>query len=212
MLNNHKIGIPSLKTTDLLSVTVLLVITVLLQPTIALQQEIPLDSDSILFFYPLRALHSDDSVGFWNPYLFCGFPRDANPQSQLLYPPNLIFQFVSTQMGYAMLLIGHLWLGAMLMYMLLRCCGLQWMISLFGATVFLASTFWQCKITNLGLLEGIAWIPGILLCLMASIQHQSYRMASAVSVFLALMMLAGVPHTFVYCQILILIIMAAYGY
>lgn len=212
MLNRHDISIPKLCYQEIIAAFILLAVTVLLQPTIAFQQEIPLDSDSVLFFYPLRALHSDETVGYWNPYLFCGFPRDANPQSQLLYPPNMIFQLVSTQTGYAMLLIGHLWLGSVLMYALLRCCGLKWMVSLFGGTVFLASTFWQCKITNLGLLEGIAWMPGILLCIVAALQYQSYRMAAAASIFLALLMLAGVPHTFVYCQILILILMTTYCY
>lgn len=212
MLNNHKISIPPFQSMDGISALALLLLTVLLQPHIALFREIPLDSDSILFFYPLRALHSQENLGFWNPYLFCGFPRDANPQSQLLYPPNLIFQLVSTQTGFAILLIGHLWIGACLMYLLLRSGGLKWKTALFGAAVFLASTFWQCKITNLGLLEGIAWFPGILICTFCANENRSYRMAAVGSIFLSLLMLAGVPHTFVYCEILLLCITLSYGY
>lgn len=193
------------------AIALLALITLLLHPAIVLNREIPLDSDTLLFFYPLRAMHADPGASFWNPYAFCGFPRDANPQAQLLYPPNLIFQWLSAPTGYAALLAGHLWLGAAFMYRFLRGLSLPPASALAGSVCFMAGTFWRCKITNLGLLEGIAWIPILLFYTRESILRATVRAVLLAGVFLALVILAGVPHTAVYCLILLTFTAAAHA-
>ncbi len=202
--------IPELTQRDAIYLLVLILIVSLFQYSILIQGEIPLDEDSLLFFYPLRALHQDPHVGFWDPYLFCGFPREANPQSQLLYPPNLIFQIFSTPIGFTVLMIGHILVGAVGMGLLLRGLHLSSEAALFGAITFLVSTFWRCKITNLGLLEGISWIPFVLYYFLLGLESGRWTPRMTAALFLAMVILAGVPHTVIYTVIFLSLITASY--
>nr|HQH73282.1 hypothetical protein [bacterium] len=210
-MNGHGCEIPRLGRRDFYHAALLLLAIVGFHHAIALEGQIPLDEDSLLFFYPLRALHADPFVQFWDPYLFCGFPRDANPQSQILYFPNLIFLFLPPAAGYPILLIGHLFLGAGLMYWLLRGLRLTPEASFFGALVFALSTFWRCKITNLGLLEGISWIPGLLFYLLLSLETGSWVARLTAGLLFALVILAGVPHTVIYAFILLILVTLCYS-
>ncbi|MBN2326679.1 MAG: YfhO family protein [Candidatus Omnitrophica bacterium] len=210
MDSNRLCQIPTPKKRDALYLIVLAATVILFHPAIFFARHIPLDEDSLLFFYPLRAMHSDPQAGFWDPYLFCGFPRDANPQSQLLYSPNLLFQFLPTGLGFSLLLIGHLFLGAGLMYYLLRGLRLSCEASFFGALAFLLSTFWRCKITNLGLLEGVSWTPGIFYFFLLSLESGQWTPRMACALFLGMTILAGVPHVVVYTMMMLFLTAAAY--
>lgn len=211
-MNAKGCEIPRLGKRDLYYVLLLLLAVVAFHHAIALEGQIPLDEDSLLFFYPLRALHADPFVQFWDPYLFCGFPRDANPQSQILYFPNLIFLFLPPAAGYPLLLTAHLFLGAVLMYWLLRGLRLASEASFFGALAFALSTFWRCKITNLGLLEGISWIPGLLFYLLLSLETGSWVSRLTAGLFFSLVILAGVPHTVIYTFVLLALVTLSYSF
>lgn len=202
--------IPTPKKRDAVYLLILVLTVAAFHSSIVFSSHVPLDEDSLLFFYPLRALHGDPNIGFWNPYLFCGFPRDANPQSQLLYAPNAIFSILPTSAGYSLLLAGHLFLGAALMYLLLRGLLLSSESSLFGAFAFLVSTFWRCKITNLGLLEGIAWVPGVLYFFLLSLESGRWTPRMASALLLSMTVFAGVPHTVAYTLIFLLLITFTY--
>ncbi len=203
---------PRITRWDAAGLFVILAVVLLLNASIFFFSHIPLDEDSLLFFYPLRSLHSDSDLGFWNPYQFCGFPRDANTQSQILYPPNLITWFCSPARAYSLLLVVHLFLGGGLFYVLLRCFRLTETASLFGALAFSVSTFWRCKITNLGMLEGIAWVPAILLFFLFALEYRHWIYAVVSALFFALMIFAGVPHTVVYTTIFLLILVVFYSF
>lgn len=202
--------IPTLTRRDAAYLIALIVTASLFHFSIVFQGQIPLDEDSLLFFYPLRALHSDPNVGFWNPYLFCGYPRDANPQAQILYFPNLLFLFVSAGYGYCLLVIGHIVLGAALMALLLRGLRLSEEAAWFGAFAFLLSTFWRCKITNLGLLEGISWIPGVLYFYLVTLESNRWTSRAACGLLLSMTILAGVPHTVIYTLVILGLITLCY--
>ncbi|NPU96399.1 MAG: YfhO family protein [Candidatus Omnitrophica bacterium] len=212
MMNPNGCEIPRLGRRDLYYALALLAAVIAFNPSIAFEGQIPLDEDSLLFFYPLRALHSDPSVQFWDPYLFCGFPRDANPQSQILYFPNLLFLLVPPAVGYPALLIGHLFLGGALMYFLLRGLRLSPEAAFFGSLAFTVSTFWRCKITNLGLLEGISWMPGLLFYLLLSLETGSWVSRLTAGLFFSMVILAGVPHTVLYGLILLGIVTWLYSF
>jgi membrane protein YfhO len=204
-------GIPFLTRRDALYAFILIIIAISFHFAIVFEAQISLDEDSMLFFYPLRAMHGDSDIGFWNPYMFCGFPRDANPQAQLLYAPNLIFYFFPTHIGYAILLAGHIMLGALLMAFLLRGLKLSSEAALFGGLTFLLCTFWRCKITNLGLLEGISWLPGVLYFYLLGLETKKWTPYIASALLLAMTILAGVPHTVVYALIFLFFITIGYA-
>lgn len=176
---NRWIDIPVGSKFDAIAIALLALATLILLWPVVFFGELPLDTDTLLFFYPLRALHSDANVGLWNPYLFSGMPRDANPQAQILYPPNFVAALLSPHHAYAFLLASHYLLGGLLLYGLLRALRLAPAAALVGAAVFLLGTFWRCKITNLGLLEGIAWLPGVLLFQWLAIARRSFEIGRA---------------------------------
>ncbi|HQO35390.1 MAG TPA: hypothetical protein PLG59_12055, partial [bacterium] len=195
---------PVLRRPDLLAALLLLCVVMGLHWPIVFQGRLPLDEDTLLFFYPLRAISQDPFVGLWNPYLFCGFPRDGNPQSQLLYPPNVILSFLPTSWAYAVLLIGHLAIGVIGVYFLCRFfhCGV--LASFVGALACAGGSFWWCKTVNLGNMEGNAWIPFLLLAFLHGLERKSWRWGVLAGVFGALIVGAGAPHPVVYSIMLCL--------
>lgn len=195
------VSIPVFQKRDLLYLVLLSILVLCSQPSISFYRSLPLDEDTLLFFYPLRYLHHDPQVGLWDPYLFCGFPRDANPQSQLLYVPNLLFYWFPPEIVFPYFIIGHLFIGGACMILLLRGLKLSPEAAFFGATAFVLSTFWRCKITNLGLLEGICWVPGFIFFYALCLETQKSIPVICASFLFALVILAGVPHTVVYTLI-----------
>ncbi len=156
----------------------------------------PFDEDTLLFNVPLRHLLTDPDVGFWNPYLFCGAPLDANPQVQLFYPPNLLYQFCPLPLAYGLLLWFHLAAGALGIAVLLHVLGVGAHGRRTGAIVFLFSTYWQAKMMNAGMLAGSAWAGFALAGFVLALERPSRRSAGfwLAVLSLALSVLAGVPH------------------
>ena len=198
MANPPICEVPHWRRFDAVSVLLLIALAMLSNASIAFWGHLPLDSDSLLFFYPQVAMQGDASVSFWNPYQFCGFPRDANPQAQLLYWPAWIAMVLPAQVAFPALTVAHYALGGLSMYLLLRGLRLSPLAALFGATTLLLSTFWRCKITNLGILEGAAWAPAFVYFNLLALQRKSYIPLMVASLFLSMTILAGVPHTAAY--------------
>lgn len=205
------LSLPRLNYRDALFVLFLALITVAFHPAIAFRASIPFDEDSLLFFYPLRALHQNSEVGFWDPYLFCGFPREANPQSQIGYPPNLLFEFLPVAVGYGWLLVGHLFWGGLGVYIFLRGFRLSSASSFFGALAFLLSTYWRCKITNLGLLEGASWVPWLVYFYLYALENRKWLLGFLSAIPFSFTVWVGVPHTVIYAGILLLLLTLAYA-
>ncbi|MDP8244942.1 MAG: YfhO family protein [Candidatus Hinthialibacter antarcticus] len=202
MANPPICEVPRWQRFDAVSVLLLIAIAMLCNSSIAFLGQLPLDSDSLLFFYPQVAMQGDADVGLWNPYQFCGFPRDANPQAQLLYWPAWIAMLLPAQTAFPILIIAHYALGGIGMYLLLRGLRLSPLAALFGASAFLLNTYWRCKITNLGILEGAAWAPAFLYFNLLALQRGSYIPLMVASLFLSMTILAGVPHTAAYLLLL----------
>lgn len=168
----------------------------------AILGQLSLDEDTLLFFYPLRAISQDPFVGLWDPYLFCGFPRDGNPQSQIFYPPNVVLHFLSAPTTYALLLVGHLAVGGMGVYLLVRFLRCTSGPALVAALAFAGGSFWQCKAMNLGNMEGNTWIPFLLLAFTYGLERGSIRWAILAGVFAGLIVGAGAPHPVLYAALL----------
>ncbi|HOE11170.1 MAG TPA: hypothetical protein PLQ35_12585 [bacterium] len=193
-----------LRRPDLLAVFLLLCVVMGLHSPIAFEGRLPLDEDTLLFFYPLRAISQDPFVGLWDPYLFCGFPRDGNPQSQLLYPPNILLSFLPAPRAYAVLLIGHLAAGVIGVYFLCRFLDCGVLASFVGALGCAGGSFWWCKAVNLGNMEGNAWIPFLLLAFLNGLERNSLCWVILAGVFGALIVGAGAPHPVIYSAMLCL--------
>ncbi len=192
---------PPWSKSDLVCIVLLFFIVVSLHCQSAVLGCLSLDEDTLLYFYPLRALSQDDFVGFWNPYMFCGFPRDGNPQSQLFYPPNAVLAFLPVSAAYPLLLVGHLFIGVLGIYFLTRYFGCGPLASFVAGLACAGGSFWQCKAMNLGNMEGNSWIPWLLLAFVYGLERGNVRWAVLSAVFAGLIVSAGAPHPVVYAAV-----------
>ena len=126
--------------------------------------------DLVNYFYPLktyaaRRLAAGD-IPLWNPDLFFGSPFLANIQNGVLYPPNLLFSWLSFPDALLANTIGHFWWGALGMYLLVR---LGWGCSRFAALlaggVFAGSGFLGAHVGHLNQVQAAVWLPWLLLAL-----------------------------------------------
>ncbi|HEU4322448.1 MAG TPA: YfhO family protein [Roseiflexaceae bacterium] len=122
----------------------------------------------VLFQYlPWRSLYrtalSQGELPLWNPYSFGGMPLLANHQSQVLYPPNLLFLLGSLETGLLLFLLAHLLIAGLGMYALLRCLRLRPVAGLCGAVVWSCSGFATVWLLWLSIPATLAWLPWILL-------------------------------------------------
>ena len=126
--------------------------------------------DLVNYFYPLktyaaRRLAAGD-IPLWNPDLFFGSPFLANIQNGVLYPPNLLFSWLSFPDALLANTIGHFWWGALGMYLLVR---LGWGCSRFAALlaggVFAGSGFLGAHVGHLNQVQAAVWLPWLLLSL-----------------------------------------------
>lgn len=101
---------------------------------------------------------------FWNPFLFAGTPMIGEPQAQTFYPGQLLWLALPAELAYKTWLLLHLWLGAWLMYRLVRELGADRFgaslaalaFGLHGQIVVFAYTGWVQMIAPM------AWAPGVI--------------------------------------------------
>ena len=126
--------------------------------------------DLVNYFYPLktyaaRRLAAGD-IPLWNPDLFFGSPFLANIQNGVLYPPNLLFSWMSFPDALLANTIGHFWWGALGMYLLVR---VGWNCSrcaaLLAGAVFAGSGFLGAHVGHLNQVQTAVWLPWLLLAL-----------------------------------------------
>ncbi len=126
--------------------------------------------DLVNYFYPLktyaaRRLAAGD-IPLWNPDLFLGSPFLANIQNGVLYPPNLLFSWLSFPDALLANTVGHFWWGAFGMYLLVRLgWGCSRVAALLAGGVFAGSGFLGAHVGHLNQVQAAVWLPWLLLAL-----------------------------------------------
>jgi hypothetical protein len=162
--------------------------------------------DILHYFVPYRdyaaASLRGGHIPLWNPYIFLGVPFLANPQAAALYPLHwpLIWLPVTKQIYWSAAL--HTWLLGLGGYWLLRRWGAGGWAALAGGLVLCGSGFVGGLLGHINQLNGVAWLPWLLLALdAADLRRAGRRWASWVwaalwlSVTVCLMFLAGHTQT-----------------
>src|SRR6185503_18036018 len=113
--------------------------------------------------YPI-AFHLRESFGrgeipLWNPLSYCGSPFLAQWNTQVLYPPVLLYTLLPLSWALPVFCLAHLWLGGFGMFLLAR----RWSGNNFAAAVagvafafnglMLNCLMWPATIPGLG------WMP-----------------------------------------------------
>ncbi|MGC9467060.1 MAG: hypothetical protein ACP5HS_00580 [Anaerolineae bacterium] len=125
------------------------------------------------YFYPYwvamaRVVKGGESL-LWNPALFAGAPLLANSQVGALYPLNWVLWLIAqpSLAGIARVLhwsvIGHLWLGALSVYMLSRRLGYGRWGAMLAGLIYAGSGFLGTHSEHLNQLQALAWLPLLLL-------------------------------------------------
>jgi hypothetical protein len=119
---------------------------------------------------------SKGRLPLWTNRIGCGFPFLANPQTQSLYPPTLITNWVVAKLrdgvsalwaakALAWLHFAHTFLALVGAYLLLRSFALSRLSSLIGATAFGLGSFQTAWLLLPTLPATASWLPLTLFCL-----------------------------------------------
>ncbi len=121
-------------------------------------------SDLTITFWPniafiQRTLQSEGEIPLWRTSIFCGTPFDADPQSGLWYPPNLVFLALPASVGFNLLFVAHALAAGMGMWQWARATGTSSGGALLAA---LAYAFTPRVFGHVGLVYSAAYVPWVL--------------------------------------------------
>jgi hypothetical protein len=167
--------------------------------------------DIYALFYPnmLRALdairHGGRGLG-WNALQNCGQPFFANLEVGLLYPANLLFLLLDSDLALRGVMFFNLTVAGVSAYFLCRTLGLAPAAAVGGALAFElgnASTFMTLWSPQAG--GPYAWFPAAMLCCERILRAPSVRRAVALGIVLSLALLPGFPQTVLFAYQLIVL-------
>ncbi len=151
----------------------------------------PLQFDAVAQFYPWRAFYakwmSQGILPLWNPHQFSGTPFQANGQSAILYPLNLLFLLFGPITAFTVYALLHLFLAACFTYLLMRSLGVGRVGGVVAGIVFALSAFIVVWLELPTFVGAAVWLPAA--CWMARLamlrRSALYAMLSGVAVAMA---------------------------
>jgi len=189
---------------DLLALAGLGLFVLALLHKILFTNQILVGLDLFTYFYPYRdyvaqALRAGH-LPLWNPYLFCGVPLLANPQSAVLYPLHWPLLWLEPPRLIAWSIALHLWLAGSFAYAYgRRSLHLSPLAACGGALVLVGSGFLGIQAEQINQLNTTTWLP-LSLLLLDEAGRRSGKQRVWATVFLgvtiALQFLAGHTQTF----------------
>jgi Bacterial membrane protein YfhO len=162
------------------------------------QEQLPELIDIVAMFYPFRALLSrasdEHALPLWNPYIMSGAPFQANAQSALFAPLNILYYVLPLKAAWTVNLVIRLFLAALFMALFTRSIGGSHTGSILSGILFALCGFtiqWQ------GMSNGDS---GIWLPLMCYAVHRLHTRPDRLSIAIAALafsmpLLSGHPET-----------------
>ncbi len=152
----------------------------------------------------LTEMLKEGQLGFWNPYIFMGFPLLAEPEVGPLYPLNLFFALpIPHYYALTLFIVIHYSLAGVFTYLLARSLGIGRAGSFISGLVFAFGGFLMAQLTNINILTGSVWLPLILCLLSQAIRRRSYTLAAGAGIALALQILPSHPQIILYILIVL---------
>jgi hypothetical protein len=143
-------------------------------------------------------------LGFWNPYIFMGFPMLAEPEVGPLYPLNLFFALpIPYYYALTLFIVIHYSLAGVFTYFLARSLNISRAGSFISGLVFAFGGFLMAQLTNISILTGCIWLPLILCLFSQALRRRSYTFAAGAGVVLALQTLPSHPQIILYILIVL---------
>lgn len=146
-----------------------------------------------------RAQMASGVIPLWNPYNQGGNPFAANPQTQVFYPPSLVFLCGPFGLTLTLYLAAHALLAGAGMYVLLRRLGCGHCASLVGAVAYGYNGWAMTRLEFVPVFASAAWAPWALVALERCIHRPRVRNAILAGLVLTLQTLAGSPNNLFIC-------------
>lgn len=149
---------------DILALVVLLSLVLLFFWKVALTNLILSGVDSFTYFYPYREYAArrllEGEIPLWNPHIFMGVPFLANPQAQVLYPPNWLFLGLPAPKAVAYSLVLHIFLTGAFTYLFTRASlRLTPFSAMLSGVVLALGGFLGAQAEHINLVSSLAWLP-----------------------------------------------------
>jgi len=153
--------------------------------------------------YPVRVELSrnikEGHLPLWTNLIYCGFPIQANPESGIIYPLNIIlFGALPPALAFNISLLLKFFLAAFFLFMYLKLIEIDPLASLLGAIAFSWSGFFISHVKHLNTHDASIWIPLILFALEKYHLTRKFSWLILASFIIGLQFLAGHPQVSYY--------------
>ncbi len=192
---------------------VILCLVLLYEPKITLNRGLHITddifaSDLMNDRYPVRVELQRalwlNQLPLWTPLIYTGFPLQANPESGITYPVNIIlFKIFSPARALNLSILIKFLLAALFMFYYLRALGMDRPSSLCAAIAFSWCGFFVAHLKHLNMHDAGIWVP--LMLLLIEKYHTSRRgyWLCLVSAVVGLQILGGHPQISYYTVLFI---------
>ncbi len=169
-------------------------------------------SDILSVHYPWRvfavkSVQATHALPLWCPYACSGQPFQADLQTNLFYPPNLLFYFVPVSWVapfFGVLIFTHVLIAGLGMFAYARSRGLERFPALVAAVGFMFAGKWLLHVLQAGhyIFVPLAWFPLLLLCLQNAVEQRRLVYAVAAGVLGAIILTGSHPQLVLFCAYL----------
>lgn len=150
------------------------------------------------------------NIPLWTPHIYTGFPLQANPESGITYPLNLVlFKLLSPPLALNISILIKFFLAAIFLFLYLRLLNINPMASLFGGIAFSWCGFFVVHLKHVNMHDAGIWIPLMLVFFEKYRKERQPFWPLMISLTLGLQILAGHPQISYY-TILFLILYFLY--
>jgi hypothetical protein len=189
--------------THLAAACLLLLLTLAAGYRLAFSGWIMARGDTYSYHYPYwdarAAALRDGHLPLWTPDLFAGAPLLANPQTALLYPPNLTLIGLDAPDAVRVSALLHLWWAGLGAYALARrALGVGWLAGCIGGAAFLLGGHIGAHVEQINQLQGLAWLPWALWALEVALTGRgaaAVRGGALLAAIMALQVFSGHTQT-----------------
>lgn len=142
----------------------------------------------------------EGSVPLWNPYSFSGAPLLANYQSQVFYPPGILYFLMPQLYAWTILLILQPLLGSVFMYLFATVIGISLPGAIIAAILFNFSSFANVWMEFNTVWHTILWLPFLLYLVEKTVQKRRFTIGPSCLFIFALFssITGGHPQDFIY--------------
>ncbi|HPG30031.1 MAG TPA: YfhO family protein [bacterium] len=170
------------------------------------------NEDNRDLFYPNKYISqkiiSNREFPLWDRFRFSGESFLAEIQSQNLYPPYYVFDFLPVEQRINYLTLLHFVLSGFFMFLLMKkIIGSDCIALISGVMFMFTGMFGQAlKDSNYGIISTLCWLPAVIHSFLLILENPKLKYVSLFSIIVSLQILAGHLQFVFYTHIIIFLI------